>query len=54
MLLEVMDVKELRRLNLDYLNTLKSVLSLLRDPTQTELIYRVGREHESPLASVVG
>ena len=36
-----MHFKELRRLNLDYLKTLKSVLSLLRDPTQTESIYDV-------------
>lgn len=36
-----MHFKELRRLNLDYLNTLKSVLSLLRDPNQTESIYDV-------------
>jgi ubiquinone biosynthesis protein COQ4 len=36
-----MHFKDLRRLNLDYLNTLKSVLGVLRDPTQTESIYDI-------------
>lgn len=36
-----MHFKELRRLNLDYLHTLKSVINLLRDPAQTESVYDV-------------
>lgn len=34
-----MHFKESRRLNLSYLNTLKSVISLLRDPLQTDTIF---------------
>ncbi|MBW4442953.1 MAG: hypothetical protein KME10_17280 [Plectolyngbya sp. WJT66-NPBG17] len=52
-----MHFKELRRLNLDYLNTLKSVLGLLRDPTQTESIYDVEdalvRSHPQTMAASV-
>jgi hypothetical protein len=35
-----MHFKELRRLNLDYLNTLKSVLGLLRDPKSNRIDLR--------------
>ncbi len=52
-----MHFKELRRLNLDYLSTLKSVLSLLKDPTQTESIYDVEdallRSHPQTMATSV-
>lgn len=52
-----MHFKELRRLNLDYLNTLKSVLGLLRDPNQTESIYDVEdallRSHPQTLTASV-
>lgn len=52
-----MHFKELRRLNLDYLNTLKSVLGLLRDPNQTESIYDVEdallRSHPQTLSASV-
>lgn len=48
---------DLRRLNLDYLNTLKSVLGLLRNPTQTEAIYDVEdalvRSHPQTMAASV-
>ena len=33
--------KELRRLNLDVLNALKGVLSLLRNPEKTESVYDI-------------
>lgn len=50
-----MNFKELRRLNLDYLSTLKSVLNLLKDPTQTESIYDVEdallRSHPQTMAT---
>lgn len=50
-----MHFKELRRLNLDYLSTVKSVLNLLKDPTQTESIYDVEdallRSHPQTMAA---
>ena len=52
-----MHFKELRRLNIEYLNTLKSVLNLLKDPTQTESIYDVEdallRSHPQAMATSV-
>lgn len=52
-----MHFKELRRLNLDYLSTLKSVLNLLKDPSQTESIYDVEdallRSHPQTMATSV-
>lgn len=50
-----MHFKELRRLNLNYLNTLKSVLNVLRDPTQTDSIYDIEdallRSHPQTMAA---
>jgi ubiquinone biosynthesis protein COQ4 len=37
----MMNFKDLRRLNTEYLTTLKSVIALLKDPAQTESVYDV-------------
>jgi ubiquinone biosynthesis protein COQ4 len=47
-----MKIPELRRLNLDALIVLKGVLSLVRDPTQTDSVYDIedGLKHSEAMA----
>ncbi|MBW4418099.1 MAG: hypothetical protein KME13_02575 [Myxacorys californica WJT36-NPBG1] len=52
-----MNLKDLRRLNSEYLATIKSVMTLLKDPEQTESVYDVEdalrRSHPQTLAASV-
>jgi hypothetical protein len=48
-----MRIADLRRFNLDTLIVLKGVLSLLKDPTQTESVYDIedGMKHSEAMAN---